>query len=212
MAACKGAFFLPQAMKKERWPEQHPKIKDFYNIKVGVIGAGYAGRHFIKLLKNFCIDVLVCDPTLSAEEVKEQLGAEKRELNELLAESDVISIHAPSIPSTEKMLNATNLHLIKNDAILINTARGALIDEAALVEECAKNRFTVILDVYWPEPPAEDHPLRKMDNAILFPHIAGVENNGLFRVGDYICRELNGFIQGEILENEINLTKLPVLA
>ncbi len=212
LAACKGAFFLPNDMKKGMWNENNHKIKDFYNIKIGVIGAGFAGRYFIKLLRDFRVDILVYDPTLTKEQIRDELGAEKRELSELLAESDVISIHAPSIPETDNMLNETNIPLIRDGSILINTARGKLIDEAALIKECAKNRFTAILDVYWPEPPAVDNPLRKMDNVVLLPHVAGFETNGAFRVGEHTCEEAERFFAGEKLECEIDLSKLSIMA
>lgn len=90
ISACKGAFTMPRYTKAGEWNAHNAdEVIDFYDIKIGIVSAGFVGRHMIKLLKNFHVDILVYDPTLSAEQIAE-LGAEKRELNELLAESDVI--------------------------------------------------------------------------------------------------------------------------
>lgn len=211
IAACKGMFALSQQTRDGLWRENYDIITDFYGIKIGVISAGMAGRAFIKLLQDFVVDVLVYDPTLSAEQIRE-LGGEKRELEELFAESDVISIHAPNIPATDNMFNAGNLHLIKDGAIIINTARANVIDEPAFVEELRKNRFTAIIDVMEHEPPAPDHPYRSLPNVILLPHIAGAANNGCSRMGTYAVQEAERLIRGERMESEIDLSKLSTLA
>ena len=133
---------------------------------------------------------------ITAEEVA-ALGAEKKELNELLSESDVISIHAPSIPATEKMLNASNLPLIRDGAVIVNTARGAIFDEPALIEELKKNRFFACIDVTEPEPPEKDNLLRSLPNVNLTPHIAGTVTNGMRRIALHVCEELERKLKGE---------------
>jgi phosphoglycerate dehydrogenase-like enzyme len=165
----------------------------------------------IRLLKQFDVRILVHDPYLSDEAVSE-LGAEKVELDELLKQSDVVSIHAPSIPETTHLLNERTLRLMKDDAILINTARGSLIDEDALVAELRQGRLWACLDVTDPEPPAPDHPFRSLPNVTLIPHIAGAVNNGLYRIGSYITRELELFAKGERLQGEVDLSALHRLA
>ena len=211
IAACKGMFTLPQQTRDGLWRENYDIIKDFYGIKVGVISAGMAGRAFIKLLQGFVVDILVYDPTLSAEQIAE-LGGEKREFEDLLRESDVISIHAPNIPATDNMFNAGNLHLIKDGAVIINTARPNVIDDEAFIEELRKNRFMAILDVTDPEPPELDHPYRSLPNVVLFPHIAGAANNGCVRMATYAVEEAERFFRGERMESEIDLAKLSTLA
>jgi len=211
IAACKGMFTLSQQTREGLWRENYETITDFYGIKIGVISAGMAGRAFIKLLQNFVVDILVYDPTLTAEQIAE-LGGQKRELEELFAESDVISIHAPNIPATDNMFNAKNLHLIKDGAVIINTARANVIDEPAFVEELKKNRFTAVIDVMNEEPPALDHPYRSLPNVILFPHIAGAATNGCKRMATYAVGEVARLVRGEKMESEIDLSKLSILA
>ena len=212
ISACKGVYPLSKDTAAGLWYEHKTeRVKDFFDITVGVISAGFVGRHMIKLLSNFHVDILLYDPTLTAEECA-ALGAEKVELTELLSRSDVVSVHAPSIPATEKMLNAENLPLIKDGAVLINTARGAIIDEAALIEELKLGRFFACIDVTEPEPPTADNPLRTLPNVILTPHIAGAVTNGLARIGGHVCEELTRFIGGETMRTEIDIDKLGSMA
>ena len=212
ISACKGFYWLDRDTSKGLWQENiKTTVKDFYDIKVGVISGGYVGKHMVKLLQNFHVDVLLYDPFLSKEEI-EEIGAEKVELEELLKESDVISIHAPGIPATENMLNADNLPLIKDGAILINTARGIIINQDALVKELSTGRFKACIDVTYPEPPVKDNPLRNMDNVILTPHIAGTATNGLKRVALHVCDEIERLIKGEKMRTEVNLDNLSKLA
>ncbi|MDD3094551.1 MAG: NAD(P)-dependent oxidoreductase, partial [Clostridia bacterium] len=103
ISACKGFYSLGKDTAKGLWGENKAIVKDFYDITVGVISGGFVGRHMAKLLKNFHVDILMYDPTLSKEYI-ENLGAKKVELEKLLCDSDVISIHAPSIPATDNML------------------------------------------------------------------------------------------------------------
>lgn len=213
IAACKGAFFLPDDLRNGLWKENYHKVKDFCGIKIGVIGAGIAGGHFLELLDNFEVEKLVYDPTISEEEMKRRFNARKCELSELMSECDVISLHAPVLPSTKNMINAENLRLIKDGAIFINTARGALVNENDLIEECKKNRFTAILDVTNAgEPMPEDYPLRSIPGVVLLPHITGVTNNGVAFMGKHICEEAERFFAGKPMKCTVDLTKLSEMA
>lgn len=212
ISACKHFYTLNADTHNGLWKQNAKKtVVDFYDITVGVISGGFVGRHFIKLLQNFNVDVLLYDPTMTAEQVA-ALGATKAELNEMLSKSDVISVHAPSIPATHKMLNASNLPLIKDGAILINTSRGAIFDEPALIEELKKNRFFACIDVTDPEPPALDNPMRTMDNVVLTPHIAGALTNGKARIAKHVCEEIERFYTDGTLRTGVNYAYLDKMA
>ncbi len=213
IAACKGAFFLPEDLKNGLWKENYHKVKDFCGIKIGVIGAGVAGGYFLELLRPFDVERLVYDPTLTAEQIRDRFDARKCELSELMSESDVISLHAPVLPSTTGMINRENLKLIQDGAIFINTARGALINEEDFIEECKKERFTAILDVTNAgEPPSEDYILRKLPNVVMLPHIAGVTNNGVKFIGKHVCEEAERFFAGDAMKCAVDLSKLSEMA
>lgn len=211
IAACKGFFRLSDEARRGMWRESFSSVIDFYDLKIGVVGAGNAGRHFIKLLQGFCVDVLVYDPCLSATEIAE-LGAKKCELAYLMAQSDVISLHAPSIPATKHMINRENLSLMKDRAVLINTARGSLINETDLIAECKRRNITAVLDVTDPEPPAKESELRSLPNVHLLQHIAGVTTNGAKRIGKHVCEETKRLLAGERMKCEMDLSKLDVMA
>ena len=169
--------------------------RELYRKKVGIIGASNVGRYVIEFLKPFGPEILLYDPFVSESEAAD-LGALKMALDELLRLSDVVSLHAPANENTTHMLNAERLKLMKDDALLINTARGTLIDEPALVSELVKGRFFAFLDVTDPEPPLADSPLRKLENVVVTPHIAGCIEN-CSRMGELAVEELRRFFAGE---------------
>ena len=211
VSACKGMFSLPNDIRNGLWDENRSSIKDFYDIKVGIVSVGDIGKRVIKLLKSYEVDILAYDPFVSEEEIA-GLGAKKCEFPYLLAESDVISIHTPDIPATDNMFNSSNLHLIKDGAVIINTARPNVIDDDAFTEELKKNRFTAILDVTKNVPSDKNHPYRKLPNVVLFPHIAGAVSNGCRRMGKFATEEALRLYNGEELLGKFDLSKLSIRA
>jgi len=210
IVSLKNVFNLSRLTSMGGWNSQNHTVRDIYDVKIGVIGGGHAGRHYIRLLKNFDVDIMLYDPTLSKEECL-ALGAEKAGLNTLLRLCDVVSLHAPSLPVTRHMINKNNLAIMKDGAVLINTARGNLINENDLIEELRKGRITACIDVTDPEPPVELNELRMMPNVVLTPHIAGAVTNGRKRIGSLALSEIKAFIESGTLEFEVlrcNLNKL----
>jgi phosphoglycerate dehydrogenase-like enzyme len=211
IASLKNMWFLSQETRRGGWNYGQDAVREVYGLTVGVVGAGRAGSHYIKLMQNFNVELLLADPTFTPQRAKE-LGVTLVELEELIKRSDVISIHAPSIPETNNMFNKDNIPLLKDGAILINTARGAIIDEEALIAELRTGRIFAALDVTEPEPPVLDHPFRSLPNVILLPHIAGAVNNGLGRLGEHVASELERFFNGEELATEVKAEELARLA
>ncbi|MEK0316446.1 hydroxyacid dehydrogenase [Cohnella sp. 56] len=211
IVSLKNMWQLARNTREGEWHKQRERVRELYEVTVGVIGAGLSGRHLIKLLQAFEVRVLVNDPFVSESEIA-AMGGVKAELDDLLRASDVVSIHAPSVPETDRMMNSRTLGLMKDDAILINTARGSLIDEDALIAELRKGRLWACLDVTESEPPAADHPFRSLPNVTLLPHIAGAENNGLRRIGDYIADEVERYAAGRALKGEVDVSQLFRLA
>jgi phosphoglycerate dehydrogenase-like enzyme len=162
---------------------------------VGLLGAGYIGRMMMRLFRAFNARVLVYDPYLTEAQARE-MDVELCDLDGLLRRSDIVSLHVPSLPETRHLIGADQLALIKDGALFINTARGAIVDEQALIAELRKGRFTAVLDVYEKEPLPHDSPLRTLPNAILAPHAAGHTHETYLRQGatavDEVCRMLTG--------------------
>lgn len=212
ISASKNFYAMNDDIHNGGYDEGLSNVRELYELKVGVIGAGFVGRHFIKLLSNFGVDILLYDPYVTDEGARE-LGAVKRSFEELMRESDIVSVHAPSIPETDKMINKETLALMKKDAVLINTARGSIIDEAALYEHMkAGNLKYACLDVYDPEPLLPENPLRTLKNVIMTPHVAGLAANGRFRIGIHVSEEIERFIKGERMLCEVTREMLATIA
>lgn len=185
-------------------------VRELFDLRIGVVGASCVGRHFIRLMKNFEVDIVVYDPYLAPDEAQ-RLGVEQMERDELLSTCDVVSLHAPSVPATRHMIAAAELARMKDGALLVNTARGSLVDEEALITELRTGRITAFLDVTDPEPPATDSPLRKLPNCIITPHIAGAVANGCYRIGRSAVNQLLSFANDGSLSGRITQHTLATL-
>jgi phosphoglycerate dehydrogenase-like enzyme len=160
---------------------------------IGVIGASQVGRRVIALLRPLGARIELFDPYVDPRGAAE-LGATKvNDLVELCGACDLVTLHAPLLPTTRKMLAATHFAAMRDDAILLNTARGGCIDEAALVAELQKGRLFAVLDVTDPEPAAPDHPFRALPNVMLTSHIAGMAEH---RIGRQAVDDVAAFLAG----------------
>lgn len=183
-----------------------------YGATVGIVGASNVGRELIRLCKTLSLNrILLYDPFVSEEEA-ERLGVEKVSLEELMRRSDVVQLCAPNVPATRHMVNAEMLALLRDKAIFINTSRGALVDEAALIAELERGRILACLDVTDPEPPEAGSPLYALPNCILTPHIAGAVKQNIRRQGDSVLEQIESFLAGKSMPCEVPLGKLDILA
>ena len=216
ISASKNFYNLNASLHNGGWEEGKDAIGDLFDLTVGVISAGLGGRALHRAFAEFAKDIrLPCccyDPFVSDERAA-ALGCKKASLEELLRASDIVSIHAPSIPETYHMFNEETIGMMKDDAVLINTARGSLIDEQALYAHMKAGKLKyACLDVTDPEPPAADNPLRTLPNCIMTPHLAGLANNGLKRIGAFVCDEIERFLKGEKLVAEVTEDMLARMA
>ncbi len=200
----KRAWPLAKTVQEGGWRNSpHWPAGETFGRTVGIVGAGAVGRHVIKLLQAFDVEILVYDSYLQEGDLK-QANVMQVELDELLMRADVVSLHVPGNPSTRHMLDSDRLSLMKDDAVLVNTARGSLIDEEALARQLRhRDHFFAFLDVTDPEPPAPDSPLRHLPNVVVTPHIAGCIRN-CARMSEWAAEELRRFFAGEPLRNPID--------
>jgi phosphoglycerate dehydrogenase-like enzyme len=178
---------------------------------VGIVGAGYVGRKVIHLFQAFGSRVLVFDPLLSPKAAAE-LGVLLRSLDDLLVESDVVSLHAPVLPETRGMIGAAQLARLRDGALFINTARAALVDEDALMSELQSGRISAALDVFATEPLPPDSPFRTLPKLILSPHAAGHTTDTYLRQGKAMVEEVRRYLRGEPLDFEVTAQMLPTMA
>lgn len=180
-----------------RLPDRADERADLGNYRrtVGIVGASQVGRRVIELLRPFDLDVVVYSPELDAESAA-ALGARYGTLDEVAAQSDVLSLHQPVLPETVGQIDARVLALLPAGATLINTARGAVVDGAALLAELRTGRIDAVLDVTEPEPPAAGSELWDLPNVVLTPHIAGSAGGELHRMGDHVAAEAERYAAG----------------
>ncbi len=180
---------------------------------VGIIGAGSVGREVIRLLHAFRdVAVFLYDPYCS-EEVAGALGARKVSLQFLLGTCDIVSLHAPALPETERMIGEKELDLLKDGALFLNTSRGRLVDTEALVRVLQSRPIFAILDVTDPEPLPTDHPLRFLPNCVVLPHVTGAGIYGYRKIGVMTVRALNDFFfKGTTPEGAIDWDRYQLLA
>lgn len=165
--------------------------------RIGIVGASHVGRLVIERLRPYDLTIAVYDPYLSASE-SDALGVEHvADLDDLCATVDVLSIHAPDVESTRGMIGAAQLAKLRDHAVVINTARPALIDQDALLRELRTGRISAILDVADPDPLPVDHPLLALPNAFVTPHIAGSLGTELHRMADHAVAEVERYARGE---------------
>jgi len=174
-----------------------PKLRVLMGSTVGVVGASLIGRRVIRLLQPFGCDIRVYDPYVCADEI-DRMGATKVErLIDLCAAGDVVTLHTPDIPATKNLIGAREIAAMKDDAIFINTARGACVDEAALLCALQNGRLLAFLDVSNPEPAPADSPLRRLPNVVYTSHIAGPP---CFNLGHQAVNDIEAFVGGGMPE------------
>ena len=163
---------------------------------VGIVGFGRIGKRLAQLLQGFDVDILAHDPFLSEEEAR-RLKVTPASLEHLLANSDVVSLHIPSTPETHHLINRATIAMMKDGAYLVNTSRGALIDESALREALVSGKLAgAALDVFEKEPATKDLVLNDLDNILLAPHVAALSVETNYQAGitcaESVIRVFNG--------------------
>lgn len=188
------------------------KCRGNYGETVGIIGAGMIGTLVIKMLKNYNLKIVVFDPFLPDEKAAE-LGVEKCDLKELFSRAFVISNHLANNEKTQGMLNYNLFELMRENAVFINTGRGAQVVESDLVRILKERQdITALLDVTNPEPPEEEHPFYTLANCFMTPHIAGSSGDEVARMGEYMLSEFRAYLNGEECKYEVTEKMLETMA
>lgn len=206
LSALRQTTIYNNDMKKGvEWSRRVEDNKTLIGEKIGLVGLGSIGRHLLEFLKPFDVGIKLFDPYITAESLSEYTNVTLSSLEEVLSWGNIISIHASLTRETRGLLSEEKLKLIKDGALFINTARGQIVDENALIRELEKGRFRAVLDVYAHEPLDAASRLRCMENVLLYPHVAGatLKEQMTFTV----IGEIKRFIHGEPLQHEINFDR-----
>ncbi|WJL96992.1 2-hydroxyacid dehydrogenase [Microbacterium sp. ET2] len=199
LSAMRRIPFTNSELKNGAWRGDHYAWEnvgvELHGATVGLVGYGAIGRIVARILKAFGADIIVYDPytdsaTLASDGVEAVDG-----LDELLSRSAVVSLHARLTPETERMIDERALNLLPRGAVLVNTARGGLLDYAPLPGLLQSGRLgAVALDVYDVEPPPGDWPLFVEPNAVVTPHLAGATRQTAMRAADIVARDVARFL------------------
>ncbi len=193
------------SMRRGEWDRKRFGGSELRGKVLGLVGLGRIGAHVAGIAQAFGMDVVAYDPMLASARAR-QIGVQLVSLEKLLSWADVISLHAPINDQTRGLLNAERLALMKPSAVLINTARGGLIDNQALVDAVETGKLAgAALDVFDPEPLAEDSPLRCSDKIILTPHLAASTQEAQVRVSVEINRSVRDALRTGDVGGAVNV-------
>jgi D-3-phosphoglycerate dehydrogenase len=158
---------------------------------LGMVGFGHIAKRTVSMLKQaFQMEVLVYSPSAAEAELADY-GAKKATLADVLGASDVLSLHVPLTPNTHHLIGSAELAQMKTSAVLINTSRGDVVDEKALVTALTTRQLAGAgLDVYHSETMPEHHPLLQLDNVVLTPHVGGSSQEALERTAISVCEQV----------------------
>ncbi|WP_232821725.1 hydroxyacid dehydrogenase [Desertihabitans aurantiacus] len=213
MAGKKAPFLAADARRHRGHAPREPRGRlGNSGLTIGLVGFSRIGRLVTRLVNQLHdVTCLVADPYADAAEVA-AAGGELVPLAEMLPRLDVLSLHAPALPSTRHMIGAAELAALPDTATLINTARGSLVDTAALEAECVSGRLHAILDVTDPEPLPPGSPLYDLPNVMLTPHVAGSLGHETRRMSDAALDELERLVQGRPLQRRVHRDEMALSA
>ncbi|MDQ1913914.1 hydroxyacid dehydrogenase [Paenibacillus sp. GD4] len=186
---------LRDQLRSGIWGGNGGTVNGLYGQPVGIVGIGEVAREVIQLLRGFHTNIRLFSPYCSEEEAR-QLGVTLCSLEELLCESRIVSLHDTLTPATRGMITREKLQLLPDGALLVNTARGALVEEEALWQELSSGRIHAALDVYHQEPLAAENPLLRLPNVICLPHIGAFSSYWKAQLGAMVVEDLARFASG----------------
>ena len=206
-----GLWHAFESKRRRRLTERIP-CAGAYRSKIGLVSLGMVGRLVREKLRGFDVDVLAYDPFVNEADAA-ALDVELVSLDELFSICDVISLHTPLLKETEGLIEGRHFERMKPRASFINTARGAIVREPEMLDVLSRRTdLTALLDVTWPDPPADDSPLWDLPNVVLTPHIAGSRNGECRRMGALMLEEFDRWTRGEELRWAINERQALLLA
>jgi phosphoglycerate dehydrogenase-like enzyme len=180
-------------------PDMQERAGELCGRTVGMIGAGMVPRALVPMLRGFGAETIYWSPHDHPE-----LGIKRRDLPDLLASADIVSLHLPLVPETERLIDHAALRRMKPGAVLVNTARGGLVDEAALVEALTSGHLRAAgLDVFGAEPLTPNNPLLGLDNVVLMPHVAWLTPETLDRSLDIAVDNMRRLRDGRDLLHRV---------
>jgi len=217
-AVAKKIVPLDRGLREGRWEKAGFQGRELFGSVMGLVAFGSIAQHTARFAKAFGIKVLAYDPFAPEELFAAEGVTRVGQLEDLLRQSDIVSLHSPLTAETRNLINAERLALMKQDAIIINTARGGLIDEEALLSALREGRIAGAgLDTFAKEPTDPNHPFWSEERLVVTPHIGGVTKAANLRVGTDAAQAIVDYLAGKELPksrifNLKNLSDAPRVA
>jgi len=172
------------------------------DLTVGILGYSHIGQRVARLLKPFGCRIIVCDPFVGLNVYDAIDGVEQTDIDDMIARSDIVTLHARITPDTIGIISRQRIAAMKPGAVLVNTARGSLVDQPALVEALQSGHLGgAALDTFVVEPPEENDALLRLPNVTLTPHIAGASRRVATYATEVLVKDLRRFVEGKPLAN-----------
>ncbi len=190
LATLRRLVVIDRETRQGKWSKEDSRgvNRQLHGKRVGLIGLGAIGKELVKLLRGFECDIVYYDPVVLPVEMEQKLGVHRLPLDELLATSDIVSLHLPLLPETANLMSKERIDQMKPGAVLINCARGGLIDDAALAVALTEGRlFGAGIDAFSKEPPVGS-PLLGLEQTVVTPHLAGATIDNFKSVIDAAVR------------------------
>ncbi len=202
--------YIRQGKWKVGWHPLYFLGTDLYGATLGIIGLGRIGSAVARRAKGFNMRILYYD-VFRREDLEKELGIKYVDMETLLRESDFVTLHVPLTPETKDLIGERELKLMKPTAYLINTSRGKVIDEKALIKALKEGWIAgAALDVFYEEPTPPDNPLLELDNVVVAPHIASASLETRSRMAEIVAENLIAFKEGKKPPTLVNLDVMKV--
>ncbi len=207
LAAARRLVEADRYTRDGKWKTWEPLLlagQDIHHATLGLIGLGRIGAAVARRAQGFGMRVVYYD-VVRREDLERSLSITHRSLDDVLRDSDVISVHVPLSEQTRHLIGRAQFALMKNTAVFVNTSRGPVVDQAALTQALASRRiFAAGIDVFEQEPVSPDDPLLKLDNVIVVPHIASASIPTRIRMATLAAENLVAVLQGKRPPNPVN--------
>jgi D-3-phosphoglycerate dehydrogenase len=197
--------YVDKSLRKGLWLKQDMRsvCRQLKGKTVGLLGLGNIGRQVARKIAGFEVNVIYYDVRRADEATEKSLALTYVTFEDLLAKSDIVSVHVPLLDSTRNLLNAANIAKMKDGAVIINTSRGGVVDEKALYDALVSGKlFGAGLDTHAVEPPAPDNPLYELDQVVLSPHTGAVVVDNVADVTIHVFENFQRLLRGEPLPRE----------
>jgi len=208
LACLKKLMLQQEKTERGEWAQDEMAnygVFELYGKVLGIIGLGRIGREVALRAGVFGCSIIYYDPNRLDEERERELAASFRPLDELVAEADIICLHVPLTPETRRLINTRRIAMMKPGAILVNVARGEVIDEEAVAAALEEGRLAgATIDVFSEEPVPFENPLLKAPNVVLTPHTAGATNESRMRIIGVAMGNIVKVLKGEVPQNIVN--------